>query len=90
MSQTTRDAHTVNEPELRKRLLNSLLVMAWAVEARDPYTGGHLWRVSQLSRKVAVALNLPTREVARVAIGGFLHDLGKIGVPDPILGKKTD
>jgi len=28
-------------------LLTSLLVMAWMVEARDPYTGGHLWRVSK-------------------------------------------
>jgi HD-GYP domain-containing protein (c-di-GMP phosphodiesterase class II) len=34
-------------------LLTSLLNMAWMVEARDPYTGGHLWRVSQLSRMVA-------------------------------------
>ncbi len=29
------------------KLLASLLVMAWVVEARDPYTGGHLWRVSR-------------------------------------------
>lgn len=29
---------------LQRGLLSSLLVMAWAVEARDPYTGGHLWR----------------------------------------------
>jgi HD-GYP domain-containing protein (c-di-GMP phosphodiesterase class II) len=31
-------------------ILASLLVMAWIVEARDPYTGGHLWRVSRYSR----------------------------------------
>lgn len=67
--------------------------MAWFVEARDPYTGGHLWRVCRLSRLLAGRVGLPEAEVARVAIGGFLHDLGKIGVPDAILrkpGRLTD
>ncbi|MDD2741759.1 MAG: HD-GYP domain-containing protein [Rhodocyclaceae bacterium] len=69
-------------------LLCSLLVMAWMVEARDPYTGGHLWRVSRFSRLLATALDLPDQDVARVSLGGFLHDLGKVGVPDQILNKK--
>lgn len=69
-------------------LLASLLVMAWMVEARDPYTGGHLWRVSQFSRLLAQAAGRSEIEVARIAIGGFLHDLGKISVPDAILNKK--
>lgn len=68
-------------------LLASLLVMAWMVEARDPYTGGHLWRVSQFSRLLAVDAGLPESDVARVMIGGFLHDLGKVSVPDQILRK---
>ena len=37
------------ESNYREDLLSSLLVMAWMVEARDPYTGGHLWRVSRFS-----------------------------------------
>lgn len=69
-------------------LLSSLLVMAWMVEARDPYTGGHLWRVSRFSRLLASELDLPDADVARISIGGFLHDLGKVGVPDHILNKK--
>jgi hypothetical protein len=69
-------------------LLTSLLVMAWMVEARDPYTGGHLWRVSRFSRMLATEAGLPDEDVARIAVGGFLHDLGKISVPDHILGKK--
>jgi hypothetical protein len=68
-------------------LLSSLLVLAWMVEARDPYTGGHLWRVSRMSRLLAAEAGWPEVEVARVAIGGFLHDLGKVGVPDAILRK---
>lgn len=70
-----------------EELLQSLFVMAALVEARDPYTGGHLWRVSQFSRRLAEAAGLPEGDVARIALGGFLHDLGKIGVPDAILNK---
>lgn len=61
--------------------------MASLVEARDPYTGGHLWRVAQFSQLLAFRAGLPSRDVARIALGGFLHDLGKIGVPDAILNK---
>src|SRR5918999_1265808 len=68
-------------------MMASLLVMAWIVEARDPYTGGHLWRVSQYSRLLAEAIGMPEADVARITVGGFLHDIGKIGIPDVILNK---
>jgi hypothetical protein len=68
-------------------LLHSLYVMASMVEARDPYTGGHLWRVSQFSGLLADALGLPSPDRGRIVLGGFLHDLGKVGVPDAILNK---
>ncbi len=74
-------------------LITTLYVMASMVEARDPYTGGHLWRVSQYSRLVAQRLGLTEADVARISLGGFLHDLGKVGVPDEILrkpGRLTD
>jgi HD-GYP domain-containing protein (c-di-GMP phosphodiesterase class II) len=70
-----------------EELLKSLYVMASLVEARDPYTGGHLWRVSQLSGLLAASCGLPGRDVARITLSGFLHDLGKVGVPDAILNK---
>lgn len=70
-----------------QQLMESLLAMAWFVEARDPYTGGHLWRVSRYAWLLGKALKLPEVDVARISLGGFLHDLGKIGVPDAILSK---
>ena len=70
-----------------EHLLKSLFIMASMVEARDPYTGGHLWRVSQFSRMLAENGGLPVSDIARIALGGFLHDLGKISVPDAILNK---
>jgi hypothetical protein len=68
-------------------MLASLLTMAWFVEARDPYTGGHLWRVSRYARLLADATGHNAADAARIGLGGFLHDLGKIGVPDAILRK---
>ncbi|MFT2112618.1 HD-GYP domain-containing protein [Marinomonas sp. 2405UD68-3] len=68
-------------------LLASLLTMAWFVEARDPYTGGHLWRVSKYSELLAKACGESNASVAQISLGGFLHDLGKIGIPDAILNK---
>ncbi|WP_339667868.1 HD-GYP domain-containing protein [Dasania marina] len=70
-----------------QRLMESLLAMAWFVEARDPYTGGHLWRVSRYAYLLASAVKCSEADVARISLGGFLHDLGKIGVPDAILRK---
>lgn len=68
-------------------LLASLLTMAWFVEARDPYTGGHLWRVSRYARLLAESAGFSDADAARISLGGFLHDLGKVGVPDAILRK---
>lgn len=73
--------------EQKESLLNTLLGLAMIVEARDPYTGGHLWRVSQFSRLLATEVGLPARDVALCQIGGFLHDIGKLSVPDNILNK---
>ncbi|MFZ5523540.1 MAG: HD-GYP domain-containing protein [Pseudomonadota bacterium] len=71
----------------KESLLNSLLGLSMIVEARDPYTGGHLWRVSQFSRLLAHQAGLSQRDIALCEVGGFLHDLGKVGVPDAILNK---
>ncbi|OGS92017.1 MAG: phosphohydrolase [Gallionellales bacterium GWA2_60_18] len=71
----------------KESLLSTLLGLAMIVEARDPYTGGHLWRVSQFARLLAGEAGLSRRNTALCEIGGFLHDLGKVGVPDAILNK---
>lgn len=70
-----------------KALLSSLMIMGSVVEARDAYTGGHLWRVAQFTRLLAEKAGLDRTGVALAAIGGFLHDLGKVAIPDAILNK---
>lgn len=68
-------------------LVASLLAMAWVVEARDPYTGGHLWRVSRYGALLCERAGTSLSVCARVSIGAFLHDLGKVGIPDAVLRK---
>lgn len=64
-------------------------VVAGAVDAKDPYTQGHSQRVSEFSVAIAEELGLPQEQIYHIRIGGILHDVGKIGVPDAIL-KKPD
>jgi HD-GYP domain-containing protein (c-di-GMP phosphodiesterase class II) len=73
---------------IEKQLLKSLTLLASMIEARDTYTGGHLWRVSRFCRQLAEAVGLPRDMVFLSALGGFLHDVGKISIPDEILGKR--
>lgn len=73
--------------EIDKPLLKSLLIMADIIEARDPYTGGHVWRVSQYAKLLAIKIGLPEDEVIKISIAAYLHDLGKVGIPDDILRK---
>jgi HD-GYP domain-containing protein (c-di-GMP phosphodiesterase class II) len=72
---------------IEKTLLKSLTLMASVIEARDSYTGGHLWRVSQYCQRLAQAVAMSTEMVYLAGMGGFLHDIGKISIPDIILGK---
>jgi HD-GYP domain-containing protein (c-di-GMP phosphodiesterase class II) len=76
--------------QIEKPLLKSLALMASVIEARDAYTGGHLWRVSQYAQQLAEAAGLPTQMVFLSRLGGFLHDIGKISIPDDILGKRGE
>ncbi|NLT34475.1 MAG: diguanylate cyclase [Gaiellales bacterium] len=62
--------------------------LAAAVDVRDRYTHSHSRVVSALAAAIGRELHLSTTEVGRVTIGGLLHDVGKIGVPDAILTKQ--
>ena len=61
--------------------------MSSMVEARDAYTGGHLWRVAQYAKLLGAKTGLTDDELFRLTLGGFLHDVGKVGIPDQILLK---
>jgi putative nucleotidyltransferase with HDIG domain len=57
------------------------------VDAKDAYTCGHSERVAMLSRLLAERAGLAEPAIERVYMGGLLHDVGKIGVPESVLQK---
>lgn len=73
--------------KIDQKLLRSLLVLSTVIEARDHFTGGHVWRVAEYSKLIAEKLNLPKHEILKAYLGGYLHDIGKVGIPDAILNK---
>ena len=58
-----------------------------AIDAKDSYTCGHSDRVARYAKRIATRLGLDSQECERIYMAGLLHDVGKIGVPDSILGK---
>lgn len=74
--------------ELSPALMKSMMLLTAVVEARDPYTGGHLWRVAQFAELLGRTVGLDRDTLFLATIGGYLHDLGKISVPDAVLGKQ--
>ena len=61
--------------------------LAAAVDAKDPYTHGHSQRVSAYAPPSRGMLELDPPIVAEIEMGGLLHDVGKIGMPDGVLTK---
>src|SRR5271154_5451522 len=65
-----------------------LLALAQTVEHRDPYTGKHCQRLAVASVMLGEALGLPSQDLTSLYRGGYLHDIGKIAIPDSILFKQ--
>jgi putative two-component system response regulator len=64
-----------------------MLTLAMTIERRDPFTGAHCQRVARYATALGDALGLDTRDMEAVYRGGFLHDIGKVVIPDAILLK---
>jgi len=70
-----------------------LTTLALGIEAKDPYTEGHCERLSFYSVLLGKKIGLSDIYLKALKLGGIMHDIGKIGIPDSILlkpGKLTD
>jgi len=67
--------------------INSVRMLAAAIDAKDPYTRGHSERVARYSIAIGKNLNLPADQMRNLRISALLHDVGKIGIDDRILRK---
>jgi putative two-component system response regulator len=67
---------------------NIIMTLVVAMEARDPYTKGHSTRVGDLSVKFASYLGFSQKDQEALKKAGVLHDIGKIGLSETVLGKR--
>lgn len=81
----------------QKRVVDSLeeaetilFALAQTVEQRDKETGNHCQRLAALSVALGSAIGLPDEDLLALHRGGFLHDIGKVAVPDAILFKQGE
>ena len=65
-----------------------LFSIARTIESRDPNTGDHCERLVSLGQAFGEYLNLPRHQIRDLMWGGYLHDIGKVGIPDAVLLKQ--
>jgi putative two-component system response regulator len=64
-----------------------IMSLALTVEARDPYTRGHCQRLAAYAVLIGQRIGATEEQISALYRGGYLHDVGKIGVPDAVLFK---
>jgi putative nucleotidyltransferase with HDIG domain len=88
-------ARRVQELEAENHLLKTTLTnvtvegLGDALDLKDSATTGHSKRVTAFAIGIARALGMPREKIAVLARGAFLHDIGKMAIPDQILKKPT-
>ena len=76
--------------QIRKAFQNSIKSLAYALEARDEYTGGHSQRVSEYAHLIADKLGTSRKYMEKIKQAALVHDIGKIGIRESVLMKTTE
>jgi len=77
----------VAHEKLKKGFITSIRVFSNLIEMREGAMAGHSHRVAELSRAIAMQLEMSESEIQDVFLAALLHDVGKIGLPDYLLEK---
>ncbi|MFA6899849.1 MAG: HD-GYP domain-containing protein [Desulfurivibrionaceae bacterium] len=72
---------------LQDLYLNTVKALAAAIDAKDEYTHGHSFRVAKYALAIGEELGIDDQQLNDLEIAGYMHDLGKIGISELILGK---
>lgn len=67
--------------------LDLLYTLSSVIDAYDVYTFGHSTQVARYAEAIAQKMNLPSKAQAKIVRGALIHDIGKVGVTDAIIGK---
>jgi len=77
----------VSSPENDEVVKNIVLVM---IGLNDPYTKEHMIMVAEFAARIAIKLGLSLSSIEEIKLAGFLHDVGKQGIPKVILSKPQE
>lgn len=72
---------------LQDLYLNTVKALAAAIDAKDEYTHGHSFRVAKYTIAIGRHLSIDQKKLNDLEIAAYMHDLGKIGISEAILGK---
>lgn len=74
--------------DLPPALIDTVTSLALAIDSKDHYTQGHSQKVASYAALIADAMGLTGEEIGEIRLGALLHDIGKVGIPEEILGKR--
>ncbi len=75
--------------DMKGMYVGTIMTLAKAIDAKDPYTKGHSERVMKFAVEIAKEMKLPEKLVSNIEFAALIHDIGKIGVKDNVLDKPT-
>ena len=88
VSLASQHAFAAAQAQNHAMLFSTIRAITGAIDAKDPITAGHSERVAALAKNLALWLGYTPEMAEEVFFAGILHDVGKIGVPDAVLGKE--
>ncbi|MCE5249134.1 HD domain-containing protein [bacterium] len=74
--------------DMKQSFVSSILSLASALEAKDPYTRGHSNRVAFYTTLIARKMEMEEEHIEKIRLMALMHDIGKIGIPDSIIHKR--
>jgi putative two-component system response regulator len=84
MRSLSRSKHLIDELDSAEA---AFVALGLTIEARDPYTNGHCERLAAAAVRMGRMMGLDEEDLQALYRGGYLHDVGKVGVPDAVLLK---
>ncbi|MHB8858553.1 MAG: HD domain-containing phosphohydrolase [Thermoleophilia bacterium] len=81
--------HALNHQALEEAFVGTIRSLAEAIDAKDPSTRGHSDWVSKYALMIGRQMGLTNGALDELKYAGYLHDVGKIGIPDEILSKSS-
>lgn len=81
--------HRMMVQRLRNSDRDTVKALAGAIELKDRHTKGHYYRVAEISLQIGTWLGYGENRLGMLEYGAWLHDVGKIGIPDGILSKRN-